>query len=133
MSALGWKADMPRSLQVSALDSKRVRKRRQFMKSQYAGALALLIGVGLGAAAVQSLHAQANPPAYAIAECSPGSFCLGRLFVPLGNILKQHVPLERSYRSDVHLITQARRLGMKREDEYRHILQRASEEQSAVL
>jgi len=68
MSALGWKADMPRSLQVSALDSKRVRKRRQFMKSQYAVALALLIGVGLGAAAVQSLHAQANPPAYAIAE-----------------------------------------------------------------
>ena len=28
------------------------------MKSQYGAALALLIGVGLGAAAVQSLHAQ---------------------------------------------------------------------------
>ena len=42
-----------------------------------------------------------------------------------------------SYRSYIHLITQARRLGMKREDEYRQlasdILQRASEEQSAVL
>jgi uncharacterized protein (DUF1330 family) len=38
------------------------------MKTQYAVALALLTGVGLGAAAVQSLHAQAKPPAYVIAE-----------------------------------------------------------------
>jgi hypothetical protein len=38
------------------------------MKTQYAVALALLTGVGLGAAAVQGLHAQAKPPAYVIAE-----------------------------------------------------------------
>ena len=38
------------------------------MKSSYAVALALLTGAGLGAAAVQGLHAQAQPPAYAIAE-----------------------------------------------------------------
>jgi len=36
---------MPSAQQVSALVSKRVRKRRQFMKSQYAVALALLIGI----------------------------------------------------------------------------------------
>jgi uncharacterized protein (DUF1330 family) len=38
------------------------------MKTQYALALTLLTGVGLGAAAVQGLHAQAKPPAYVIAE-----------------------------------------------------------------
>jgi Domain of unknown function (DUF1330) len=38
------------------------------MKTQYAIALALLTGVGLGAVAVQGLHAQAKPPAYVIAE-----------------------------------------------------------------
>jgi len=64
-------------------------------------------------------------------------FCAGRRFVPLGNILNSMFHRNVSYRSYVHLITQARRLGMKREDEYRQlasdILQRASEEQSAVL
>ena len=38
------------------------------MKTHYAIALALLTGVGLGAAAIQVLHAQAKPPAYVIAE-----------------------------------------------------------------
>ena len=38
------------------------------MKSFYAVSLALLTGAGVGAAAVQGLHAQAQPPAYAIAE-----------------------------------------------------------------
>jgi uncharacterized protein (DUF1330 family) len=38
------------------------------MKTQSAVALALLTGVGVGAAAVQGLHAQAKPPAYVIAE-----------------------------------------------------------------
>jgi uncharacterized protein (DUF1330 family) len=38
------------------------------MKTQYAVALALFTGVGLGAAAVQGLHAQAKPPAHVIAE-----------------------------------------------------------------
>jgi uncharacterized protein (DUF1330 family) len=38
------------------------------MRSHYAVALALLVGVGTGAAAVQGLHAQAKPPAYVIFE-----------------------------------------------------------------
>jgi uncharacterized protein (DUF1330 family) len=38
------------------------------MKTQCAVTLALLTGVGLGAVAVQGLHAQAKPPAWAIAE-----------------------------------------------------------------
>ena len=38
------------------------------MKTQYAVALALLAGFGLGAVAVQGLHAEAKPPAYYISE-----------------------------------------------------------------
>jgi uncharacterized protein (DUF1330 family) len=40
------------------------------MKIQYAVGLSvsMLIGIGIGAAAVQSLHAQAKPPAYLITE-----------------------------------------------------------------
>jgi uncharacterized protein (DUF1330 family) len=38
------------------------------MKTQYTIALAVLAGVGLGAAAVQGLHAQAKPPAYVVVE-----------------------------------------------------------------
>jgi len=38
------------------------------MKSQYSLPLALLAGVGIGAIAVQTLHAQATPPVYYIAE-----------------------------------------------------------------
>jgi uncharacterized protein (DUF1330 family) len=38
------------------------------MKTQYAVALALLTGVGLGAIAVQGLHAQAKPPVYTVFE-----------------------------------------------------------------
>jgi hypothetical protein len=38
------------------------------VKTQYAIALAVFAGVGLGAVAVQSLHAQAKPMAYLIAE-----------------------------------------------------------------
>jgi uncharacterized protein (DUF1330 family) len=38
------------------------------VKTHYAIALALLTGVGLGAAAIQVLHAQAKPPAYVIGE-----------------------------------------------------------------
>ena len=40
----------------------------QSMRILYVVAIALLTGVGLGAMAVQHLHAQAKPPAYAIAE-----------------------------------------------------------------
>ena len=38
------------------------------MRTQYTVALAMLTGVGIGAAAVQGLHAQAKPPVYYIAE-----------------------------------------------------------------
>jgi uncharacterized protein (DUF1330 family) len=38
------------------------------VKTQYALALTLLTGVGIGAAAIQGLHAQAKPVAYVIAE-----------------------------------------------------------------
>ncbi|MGD0026934.1 MAG: DUF1330 domain-containing protein [Xanthobacteraceae bacterium] len=36
------------------------------MKTRYALTLAMLAGAALGAAAVQGLHAQATPPAYAV-------------------------------------------------------------------
>ena len=38
------------------------------MKTRYIAALALVSGFGLGAVSVQTLHAQAKPPAYTIAE-----------------------------------------------------------------
>ena len=38
------------------------------MKTQYTAALAVVAGFGLGAAAVESLHAQAKPPVYYVAE-----------------------------------------------------------------
>ena len=38
------------------------------MKAQYTTGLAMLAGIGIGAVAVQSLHAQAKPPVYYIAE-----------------------------------------------------------------
>ncbi len=38
------------------------------MKTRYTLALAIIAGFGLGAAAVEGLHAQARPPVYYIAE-----------------------------------------------------------------
>ena len=38
------------------------------MKTQYSVPLALIAGIGIGAAAVQTLHAQAKPKAYLITE-----------------------------------------------------------------
>jgi uncharacterized protein (DUF1330 family) len=38
------------------------------MKIQYSVFLAMLAGIGIGAIAVQTLHAQATPPVYLIAE-----------------------------------------------------------------
>jgi uncharacterized protein (DUF1330 family) len=38
------------------------------MKTHYTVALAVLAGFGLGAVAVQGLHAQANPPVYSVVE-----------------------------------------------------------------
>src|SRR5258707_755432 len=46
----------------------RLTQRGYSMKAQYAVALALVTGIGLGALAVQGLHAQAKPPAWVIAE-----------------------------------------------------------------
>ncbi len=47
------------------------------MKTLYAIALSALAGVTVGAAAVQTLHAQAKPPAYVVAEIdvtNPGPY-----------------------------------------------------------
>ncbi|MEI9923180.1 MAG: DUF1330 domain-containing protein [Bradyrhizobium sp.] len=38
------------------------------MKTHYTIALAMFAGVGLGAAAIEGLHAQAKPPVYSVAE-----------------------------------------------------------------
>jgi uncharacterized protein (DUF1330 family) len=38
------------------------------MKNQYSVPLAVLAGIGIGAVAVQTLHAQATPPVYYVAE-----------------------------------------------------------------
>ena len=38
------------------------------MRTNFASALSMLAGLGLGAAAVEGLHAQAKPPVYWIAE-----------------------------------------------------------------
>jgi uncharacterized protein (DUF1330 family) len=38
------------------------------MRMRYTVAFAMLTGFGLGAVAVQGLHAQANPPVYSVAE-----------------------------------------------------------------
>ena len=38
------------------------------MKTQYSVAVAMLAGFGLGAVAVQGLHAQAKPPVYQVVE-----------------------------------------------------------------
>lgn len=38
------------------------------MKTHYAVALSVVAGIAVGAAAVQTLHAQAKPPAYVIGE-----------------------------------------------------------------
>jgi uncharacterized protein (DUF1330 family) len=41
------------------------------MKTQYTVAFAMFAGFGLGAVAVQGLHAQAKPPVYQITEITP--------------------------------------------------------------
>ena len=40
------------------------------MKTQYTVTLSILAGIGIGAAAVQGLHAQAKPPAFFVVEIS---------------------------------------------------------------
>jgi uncharacterized protein (DUF1330 family) len=41
------------------------------MRTRYTVTLAMLAGFGLGAVAVQGLHAQAKPPVYYVAEIEP--------------------------------------------------------------
>src|SRR3954454_10369 len=41
---------------------------RTLMKTLYTVTLAMLAGVGVGAAAVQTLHAQGKPPVYTVTE-----------------------------------------------------------------
>ncbi|MFI5399611.1 MAG: DUF1330 domain-containing protein [SAR324 cluster bacterium] len=38
------------------------------MRTSYAAALALLAGIGIGAAGIEGLHAQAKPPIYMVAD-----------------------------------------------------------------
>src|SRR4051812_1353639 len=38
------------------------------MKNYYSAAAAMLVGIGVGALAVQGLHAQAKPPVYTVTE-----------------------------------------------------------------
>jgi Domain of unknown function (DUF1330) len=56
------------------------------MKTKYTLALAMVAGVGIGAAAVQALHAQTKPPAYAVVELevqNPDEF--KKEFLPLAS------------------------------------------------
>ena len=56
------------------------------MKTYYAVASGMLVGAVIGAAAVQSLHAQSKPPAYVISEIdvtNPDAYA--KEFVPLAN------------------------------------------------
>jgi uncharacterized protein (DUF1330 family) len=56
------------------------------MKTYYAVASGMLVGAVMGAAAVQSLHAQSKPPAYVISEIdvtNPDAYA--KEFVPLAN------------------------------------------------
>jgi uncharacterized protein (DUF1330 family) len=57
------------------------------MKTQYTVALAMLAGIGIGATAVQGIHAQAKPPAYIVSE------------IDVTNVdayTKEYVPLARA-------------------------------------
>ena len=56
------------------------------MRTKYTLALAMLAGVGIGAAAIQTLHAQTKPPVYAVVEVevqNPDEF--QKEFVPLAS------------------------------------------------
>jgi uncharacterized protein (DUF1330 family) len=53
------------------------------MKTRYSVTLAMLAGFGLGAIAVQGLHAQATPPVYQVVEIEPSD---------METYLKDYVP-----------------------------------------
>src|SRR6266481_8388437 len=50
-----------------------IRNREEIMKTRYTAALAMFAGFGLGAVAVQGLHAQAKPPVYQVVEIDAGA------------------------------------------------------------
>jgi uncharacterized protein (DUF1330 family) len=52
------------------------------MKTHYSIALAMFAGVGLGAAAVQGLHAQGKPPVYSVAEIDIADQAAYSTYVP---------------------------------------------------
>ena len=62
------------------------------MKTHYTVALAMIAGFGLGAVAVQSLHAQAKPPVYVVAEIdvtNPDAY--GKEYAPkVREVIKAH-------------------------------------------
>jgi hypothetical protein len=47
--------------------------REEIMKPRYTVTLAMFAGFGLGAVAVQGLHAQAKPPVYQVVEIDAGA------------------------------------------------------------
>jgi uncharacterized protein (DUF1330 family) len=53
------------------------------MKIQYSVPLAVLAGIGIGAVAVQTLHAQAKPKAYTVSELETLDAAANAAFVPL--------------------------------------------------
>jgi uncharacterized protein (DUF1330 family) len=57
------------------------------MKTWVSVALSMLAGIGLGAAAVQSIHAQARPPIYYVAEIEVTN---------LDGYLKEYVPRDQA-------------------------------------
>jgi uncharacterized protein (DUF1330 family) len=54
------------------------------MKTRYTVAFAMLVGIGIGAVAVQGLHAQAKPPVYYVAEIDTAN---------LDGYMKDYAPL----------------------------------------
>ena len=55
------------------------------MKTHYAIALAMLAGIGVGAVAVQGLHAQAKPPVYTVFEIDvTNDDAYAKEYAPLG-------------------------------------------------
>src|SRR6266403_4885031 len=58
--------------------------REEIMKPRYTVALAMFTGFGLGAVAVQGLHAQAKPPVYQVVEIDAGA--------NLDSYVKDYVP-----------------------------------------
>jgi uncharacterized protein (DUF1330 family) len=57
------------------------------MKTRYTVALSMLAGIGLGAVAVQGIHAQARPPIYYVAEIEVTN---------LDGYLKDYVPRDQA-------------------------------------